>query len=41
MSMNEKDFRKGYIAALEWVLEDKPTRNAIKCRLKCNKELEE
>lgn len=30
-------FVKGYVAALEWVLNDKPTRNQIKSRVKCNK----
>lgn len=37
--MNEKDFRKGYIAALEWVLNEKPSRNDIKSKLSWHKEM--
>lgn len=32
----EKAFRQGYIAACEWFLEQKPSRNEVKEKVKWN-----
>ena len=39
ITIEEKAFRQGYIAACEWLLENKPTRTQVKEKVKWNKEM--